>query len=56
MSLPEHRIRRATLEDREALKEMWASMHFDVTDLARRLTEFQVAEGMDGKLLGAVGF
>lgn len=56
MSLPEHRIRRATLEDREALKKMWASMHFDVTDLARRLTEFQVAEGMDGKLLGAVGF
>jgi hypothetical protein len=30
-------------------------MHFPVDDLAKRITEFQVAENEDGKLLGAVG-
>ena len=30
-------------------------MHYPTQDLARRVTEFQVAEGADGKVLGAVG-
>ena len=55
MSLLEHRIRRATLDDIESLKELWASMNFDVSDLEKRLTEFQIAVSADGKLLGAVG-
>jgi len=56
MSLPEHRIRRATLDDIESLKALWASMYFDVSDLEKRLTEFQVAEDLDGTVLGAIGF
>jgi hypothetical protein len=30
-------------------------MHYPAPELARRVTEFQVAEGADGKVLGAVG-
>ena len=30
-------------------------MRFPAEDLARRVTEFQVAEGPEGKILGAVG-
>jgi N-acetylglutamate synthase-like GNAT family acetyltransferase len=56
MSQPEYRIRRATLDDIESLKELWASMNFDVPDLEKRLTEFQIAEDADGTLLGAIGF
>ena len=33
----------------------WQSMHYPAEDLAKRVTEFQVAEDTDGKLLGAVG-
>jgi hypothetical protein len=34
---------------------MWEPMQFCIQDLAKRVTEFQVAEGPDGTLLGAVG-
>jgi len=30
-------------------------MHFTVEDMARRVTEFQVAESADGKLIGGIG-
>ncbi len=55
MSLPTYRVRRATLEDIGALTALWQSMGFAVEDLARRITEFQVAEAPDGSLLGAIG-
>jgi N-acetylglutamate synthase-like GNAT family acetyltransferase len=48
-------VRRATLDDIDQLTALWKSMHFAADDLARRVTEFQVAESDDGKLLGAVG-
>ena len=48
-------MRRATLDDIRQLTAMWQSMQFPVEDLARRVTEFQVAEGADGEVLGAVG-
>jgi N-acetylglutamate synthase-like GNAT family acetyltransferase len=54
MSASSYRVRRATLEDVGSLTELWTSMNFAVADLARRTTEFQVAEDAGGKLLGAV--
>jgi N-acetylglutamate synthase-like GNAT family acetyltransferase len=55
MSLPQYRVRRATLEDVSALAALWVSMRFPAEDLARRVTEFQVAEGPDGVVAGAIG-
>jgi len=55
MSQLTYRVRRATLDDVTPLVELWRSMHFGVEDLARRVTEFQVAENTEGKLAGAVG-
>jgi N-acetylglutamate synthase-like GNAT family acetyltransferase len=50
-----YRVRRATLEDIGALTDLWKSMRFPAEELSRRVTEFQVAESADGKLLGALG-
>ncbi len=50
-----YRVRRATLDDIGALSALWNSMKFPADDLARRVTDFQVAEDTDGKILGAVG-
>jgi N-acetylglutamate synthase-like GNAT family acetyltransferase len=50
------RVRRATLDDIGALKALWESMRYPTGDLEKRLTEFQVVEGADGKIVGALGF
>ncbi len=50
------RVRRATVDDLPTLKDLWASMQIPLGDLEKRLTEFQVAELSDGKVIGAVGF
>jgi N-acetylglutamate synthase-like GNAT family acetyltransferase len=55
MSSPNYRVRRATLDDLGQLTALWQTMHYNVDDLARRITEFQVADAGDGKVLGAVG-
>jgi N-acetylglutamate synthase-like GNAT family acetyltransferase len=55
MSSTNYRVRRATLDDIGPLQALWRSMNFPAEDLARRITEFQVAESPDGKLLGAIG-
>lgn len=55
MSLPKYRVRRATLDDLGQLMAVWESMKLPAEDLAKRVTEFQVAEDKEGKLLGAVG-
>jgi N-acetylglutamate synthase-like GNAT family acetyltransferase len=49
------RVRRATLDDISELTALWQTMNFSVPELSRRITDFQVAEGVDGSLLGAVG-
>jgi N-acetylglutamate synthase-like GNAT family acetyltransferase len=49
-----YRVRRATLDDLAPLTELWKSMHFEIDPLAKRVTDFQVAESGDGVLLGAV--
>jgi N-acetylglutamate synthase-like GNAT family acetyltransferase len=38
------RIRRATVDDLAALKDIWASMRLPPDELEKRLTEFQVVE------------
>jgi N-acetylglutamate synthase-like GNAT family acetyltransferase len=50
-----YRVRRATLEDIGQLTALWKSMTFPADDLARRITEFQVAESPEGHVLGALG-
>jgi len=55
VSLSNYRVRRATLDDIGQLTALWESMRYPTQDLARRVTEFQVAEGPDGKVLGALG-
>ena len=49
------RIRRATVDDRDALKSLWASMRLPPDELEKRLTEFQVVENSDGEVVGAIG-
>src|SRR5689334_20536855 len=55
MTSTNYRVRRATLDDVGQLTTLWQSMRFPADELARRITEFQVAEALDGKVLGAVG-
>jgi N-acetylglutamate synthase-like GNAT family acetyltransferase len=55
MAQSNYRVRRATLDDIGQLMTLWQSMHLPADDLARRITEFQLAESADQKVLGAVG-
>jgi N-acetylglutamate synthase-like GNAT family acetyltransferase len=55
MTLPNYRVRRATLDDIGQLMALWQSMHLPADDLAKRITEFQVAESAEQKIAGAVG-
>jgi N-acetylglutamate synthase-like GNAT family acetyltransferase len=55
MTATNFRVRRATVDDLPKLTSLWQSLHFSAADLQNRLTEFQVAESSDGKLLGAIG-
>ncbi len=51
-----YRVRRATLDDIGPLRALWEAMRFPVATLEKRLTEFQVAEDSEGKIVGALGF
>ena len=55
MHRPQYRIRRATLDDLGPLHVLWGLMHYPADELARRVTEFQVATAEDGALVGALG-
>ncbi len=55
MTASTFRVRRATLDDITQLIALWKSMHMAADELARRITEFQIAESPNGKLLGAIG-
>ena len=55
MSSQTLRIRRATVDDRDTLKILWASMRLPPDELEKRLTEFQVVESSDGEVVGAIG-
>lgn len=51
-----HQVRRATIEDLPALVALWQPMGLPVSELERRLTEFQVVTAEAGKVVGTVGF
>jgi len=55
MNPPNFLVRRATLEDLSALLQLWSSMRFDADALAKRATEFQVAEDSSKAVVGAIG-
>jgi N-acetylglutamate synthase-like GNAT family acetyltransferase len=55
MTLANYRVRRATLDDIGPLTSLWQSMHLPADELAKRITEFQVAEGPERQVVGAVG-
>ncbi len=48
-------IRRATVEDLPALKTLWAASGLSAAGLEKRVTDFQVALGDAGDVVGCVG-
>ncbi|MCS1411072.1 MAG: hypothetical protein M2R45_04268 [Verrucomicrobia subdivision 3 bacterium] len=48
--------RRATVEDLPMLRGLWRTAMLPSQDLERFLTEVQLVEGLDGRLMGALGF
>jgi hypothetical protein len=55
VSSSKYRVRRATLDDIGQLTAIWESMQYPTQELAKRITEFQVAENGEGTVLGGVG-
>ena len=55
MNIPLRAIRRATLDDLQALIPLWQLEQLPVLELEKRFKEFQVVEGEDGSLIGIVG-
>lgn len=54
MSSALYRVRRATVDDLAQLRALWQTLGLDGAELEKRLTEFQVAEDADGKVVGGV--
>jgi N-acetylglutamate synthase-like GNAT family acetyltransferase len=50
-----YRVRRATLEDLPALRELWKKASLSMPDLEKRFTEVQIAENPEGQIAGALG-
>ncbi|MEJ5237172.1 MAG: hypothetical protein WHT82_02310 [Limisphaera sp.] len=48
------RVRRATVDDLGQLRPLWSAQLVDSAGLERRITEFQVVETPEGRILGAV--
>lgn len=55
MTAADFRIRRATLDDLPALRELFKKAEAAPMDLEKRFTELQVAELADGQIAGAIG-
>src|SRR5437868_107167 len=55
MTAADFRVRRATVDDLPALRELWQKANFAPMDLEKRFTEVQIAETQDGKIAGALG-
>lgn len=54
MASQQYQARRATVDDLEGLRRLWRIEHLPALELEKRFTEFQVALGMDGQLIGAL--
>lgn len=55
MTPPSYQMRRATIEDLDRLRSLWSQAAGTNSALDRSLTEFQVAEALDGTLLACIG-
>jgi len=55
MNNPAYTVRRATVDDLGGLKLLWERARFQVLDLERRLTDFQLIVSDAGDLIGAMG-
>lgn len=55
MSSSAYRVRRATLDDLPALRELWKQTNLPLQELEKRFTEVQVAETPEGQIVGAIG-
>ena len=55
MSTPQLQVRRATIDDLSKLAPLWRDEKLSVEDLEKRFKEFQVVQGPDGEVLGAIG-
>lgn len=56
MSSSRLQARRATLDDIEALRDLWEMMRYPLNELEKQLTDFQVVVDVEGKVVGSVGF
>jgi N-acetylglutamate synthase-like GNAT family acetyltransferase len=50
-----YRVRRAVVDDRDALVALWETMKLPAGELEKRLTEFQVAVNEHQEIVGALG-
>ena len=55
MSLPSYQVRRGTIDDLLQLMPLWESVKTREPGLERRVTEFQVIEDAEGRILGILG-
>lgn len=54
MDSSNYRVRRATLDDLPQLTAVWQATHLPPEELGKRITEFQLVENAEAKVLGAV--
>jgi N-acetylglutamate synthase-like GNAT family acetyltransferase len=54
MDAPGYRVRRATTDDLDQLLTVWKAAALPTAELEKRFTEFQVAEGPDSRIVGAI--
>jgi hypothetical protein len=55
MTTPSLPARRATIEDLQKLAPLWIQEGLPAEELSKRFQEFQVVDGPDGELVGAIG-
>lgn len=55
MTAGSFRVRRAVVDDRDALVVLWNAMRLPSGELEKRLTEFQVAVDANDQVIGAIG-
>ena len=55
MNPPSHQVRRATLDDLQALVALWQVAGLPALELEKHFTDFQVVARTDGPLIGAIG-
>ena len=55
MTTPNAKVRRATIDDIKGLVAIWERENLPAASLEKRFKEFQLAEGDNGEILGAIG-